>query len=181
MIGFFGGSFNPVHFGHLEIAKNIKQYLRLDELFLMPCSPVHKNELFFNNQQRLELLQLAIKAYPMLQIDDREIKNTKPTYTIDTLKKIKLDYPQKKIFFIMGADSYAQIDTWKDHQQLSDYAQLVVVARPKHQIIKNDTVIYVKDININISSSSIIQKLKANQSISGLMPKAVIKRIETFV
>jgi nicotinate-nucleotide adenylyltransferase len=117
----------------------------------------------------------------MLQIDDREIKNTKPTYTIDTLKKIKLDYPQKKIFFIMGADSYAQIDTWKDHQQLSDYAQLVVVARPKHQIIKNDTVIYVKDININISSSSIIQKLKANQSISGLMPKAVIKRIETFV
>jgi nicotinate-nucleotide adenylyltransferase len=181
MIGFLGGTFSPVHLGHLEIAKHIKQQLNLDTLFLMPCSPVHKDELFFNKQQRLELLQLALKTYPMLQIDSREINNKKQTYTIDTLKQIQLDYPKQKIFFIMGADSYAQIHTWKDYQQLSDYAQLVVVARPKHQHTKNDTVIYIEDININISSSSIIQKLKANQSISDLMPKAVIKRIETFV
>lgn len=160
MIGFFGGSFNPVHFGHLEIGKQVKQRLKLDKLFLMPCYPVHKKKLFFNNAQRLELLKTALKDYPMLEIDEREINNNRPTYSIDTLKKIKLDYPKQKIFFVMGADSYANIHTWKDYQQLSDYAQLVVVSRPNYDIVKHDNIIVIDDINIDISSSDIINQLK---------------------
>ena len=90
MIGFFGGSFDPIHYGHLRMARAVKQELGLSHLFLMPCkAPVHKNGLKFTTQQRLNMLHLAVDEFSDLQIDTREIDRKSASWTIDTLKEIK--------------------------------------------------------------------------------------------
>lgn len=190
MIGFFGGSFDPVHYGHLKNAISLKKELNLDQLFLMPCAePVHKNALKFSKEQRLDMLKLAVKEFSELSIDTREIDRTTPSYTIDSLKQIKQDYPNEKIFFIMGADSFESINTWKNHQQLSDYATLVVLPRQDNKIANKDGVYFSKAPLINISSTQIRSmlssepltgKIPKHQNLSELMPDGVIQYIKNL-
>ncbi|KAA0445915.1 MAG: nicotinate (nicotinamide) nucleotide adenylyltransferase [Candidatus Thioglobus sp.] len=183
MIGFFGGSFDPVHYGHLKTAVAIKKELAIDELFLLPCKePVHKNDLHFSNKQRLEMLNLALVEFDELQIDSREMDRKSASWTIDTLKEIKANYPNKKIFLIIGADSFATLNTWKDHQQLGKYAQLVVLPRANsvQDARKNSTVYFAKTPLIDISSTQIrsILKGKMCDNLTGLLPDSLINYIK---
>lgn len=187
MIGFFGGSFDPVHYGHLRHAHLIKQELSLDKLFLMPCkAPVHKNHLHFSSKQRLDMLGLALEEFDDLAIDSREIDRQTPSYSIDTLKQIKQQHPNEKIFFIMGGDSFASINTWKNYQQLSQYAQLVVVPRAGDELQTNDSVYFAKTPLVNISSTQIRSiflsatvkgKISNLEKLSGLVPDSIIHYI----
>ena len=89
MIGIYGGSFDPVHLGHLNTAKSIKKELNFERLFLLPCfKPVHKNSLHYSSTQRVEMLDLAIKKYPSLEIDTREIDRGGNSFMIDTLAEL---------------------------------------------------------------------------------------------
>ncbi len=193
MIGFFGGSFDPVHYGHLKIARAIKKELKLDKLFLMPCkSPVHKNTLYFSNEQRIKMLNLALIEFNDLQIDTREIDRQGESYTIDTLKHIKIDFPNKNIFLIIGEDNFNILESWKGYQQFSDYAQLVVLPRTSSaQKINTGIDVYfantplinisstqIRDILSNISSIGKIDKIGKQQNVSGLLPKNIIKYIQ---
>ena len=183
MIGFFGGSFDPVHYGHLKTACAVKEELGLEQLFLMPCkAPVHKNTLQFSHQQRLQMLNLAITEFNELQLDSREIDQQSASYTIDTLKQIKMDYPNEKIFLIIGEDSFNTLETWKDYQQLSDYAQLVVLPRlSKTQTwVSCMSVYFAKTPIVNISSTQIRSKIDNQENLSGLLPENIIKYIETL-
>ncbi len=181
MIGFFGGSFDPVHYGHLENARSIKKELNLDKLFLMPCAtPVHKDGLTFSTNQRLDMLNLAIKEFSELSIDTREINRETPSYTIDSLKQIKRDYPNEKIFFIMGADSFANINTWKNHEQLGEYATLVVLPREDNKIFNKDDIYFAKTPLIDISSTQIRSKIAKHQNLSALMPTSIIEYIKNL-
>ncbi|MBE8189840.1 MAG: nicotinate (nicotinamide) nucleotide adenylyltransferase [Candidatus Thioglobus sp.] len=155
MIGFFGGSFDPVHYGHLLTARAIKQELGLDKLFLMPCNPVHKSSLFFSDKQRLEMLNLALNEFADLSLDRREINSSTPSYSIDTLRQIKQKYPNKKIFFIIGGDSFAALDTWKNYQQLSQFAQLVVLPRKGADLHSESKVYFAKTPLVEASSTQI--------------------------
>lgn len=183
MIGFFGGSFDPIHYGHLQIAYAIKQELQLAELFLMPCKiPVHKEKLCFSTQQRLTMLNLALIEFTDLKIDTREINKQGDSWTIDTLKHIKKDYPNKKIFLIIGEDSFNELHTWKDYQQFSSYAQLVVLPRAsveqKNHV--NSSVYFAKTPLINISSTQIRRKIHTHQNLSKLTPNSIIQYIQTL-
>jgi nicotinate-nucleotide adenylyltransferase (EC 2.7.7.18) len=134
MIGFFGGSFDPVHFGHLKNAVSLKDTLNLSKLFLMPCAaPVHKNKLNFSNAQRLEMLRLATQEFNELSLDLREINRDSDSYTIESLIDIKHEYPDTPICLIIGMDSFINLSTWKDYQDFHQYAHLVVIARPNYQ------------------------------------------------
>ncbi|AYQ57271.1 nicotinate-nucleotide adenylyltransferase [Bathymodiolus thermophilus thioautotrophic gill symbiont] len=180
MIGFFGGSFDPVHYGHLKTARALKKELGLTQLFLMPCkAPVHKSALQFSNQQRLDMLNLAIAEFDDLQLDSREINRQSASYTIDTLKQIKIDYPNKKIFLIMGEDSFNTLETWKNYQQLSDYAQLVVLPRLSELegSISRMGVYFAKTLLVNISSTQIRSKIRNQENLSELLPENIIKYI----
>lgn len=183
MIGFFGGSFDPVHYGHLKTANAIKKELKLNQLFLMPCKvPVHKNALQFSNKQRLEMLNLALVEFDDLQIDTREIDRQGASYTIDTLKQINKNYPNKEIFLIMGEDSFNTLETWKDYQEFNDYAQLVVLPRTI-DVQKNNTdadVYFAKTPLVNISSTQIRSKIRNQQDLSKLLPKHIINYIQTI-
>lgn len=182
MIGFFGGSFDPVHYGHLRVARAVKKELELEQLFLMPCKvPVHKEGLQFSNQQRLEMLNLALLEFDELQIDTREMDRNSASWTIDTLKEIKIDYPNEPIFLIIGADSFEALDTWKEHQQFGKYAQLVVLPRASNTVQKtNGDVIFVNTPLVDISSTRIRGILntglkgKIGKNLSGLMPEKII-------
>lgn len=190
MIGFFGGSFDPVHYGHLKIARAVKKELRLSQLFLIPCKvPVHKNLLQFSNKQRLKMLNLALIEFNDLQIDTREIEKQSLSYTIDTLKHIKENYPNKKIFLIIGEDNFNILETWQNYRQFSDYAQLVVLPRisDTQKLNTNTNVYFAKTPLIDISSTQIrsilsnppsMGKISNHKNLSALLPKNIIEYIQ---
>lgn len=135
LLGWFGGSFDPVHEGHLQTAQELLQRLPLAQLSLLPAarSPL-KAAGGATAQQRLHMLQLAIAGMaglPGLCIDDRELQQPPPSYTINTLRALRAQYgPTQPLLFVMGMDSYASLPQWRDWQQLTDVAHLLVVSRP---------------------------------------------------
>ncbi|CAC9435562.1 Nicotinate-nucleotide adenylyltransferase [Bathymodiolus heckerae thiotrophic gill symbiont] len=181
MIGFFGGSFDPVHYGHLKTARAIKKELKLKQLFLIPCkTPVHKTNLQFSNKQRLEMLNLALVEFDDLQVDTQEIDRQNASYTIDTLKQINKDYLNEEIFLIMGEDSFNTLEAWKNYQQFGNYAQLVVL--PRLPLVKGSAsykkVYFAKTPLVDISSTQIRSKIRNQQDLSGLLPENIIKYIK---
>ena len=198
MIGFFGGSFDPVHRGHLENAQMVKDQLSLTQLFLMPCAnPVHKDGLLFSNTQRLEMLELVADDYG-LEIDQREIQRNDASYTINSLKEIRDEYPDQAVVLVIGADSFAQFSTWKDYQEFHHYCHLLVIDRPQASINKTQLfnfqltddrdvltrknsgcIYFTQGRMLDISSSAIRGKIARAEDLSALLPEKIINYLQT--
>ena len=194
MIGIYGGSFDPIHLGHLKTATTLKTELQLDHLFLLPCcEPVHKNGLKYPSNDRLKMLNLALEKFSTLEIDSREILRGGGSYMIDTLHELKQIYRDEPICLIIGMDSFLKIKTWKDWQEFSKLVHLVILQRQGFNIIDSslDSFHNTKEVNelrlesngllyfskcpkINISSSDIRDRIAANQNLDDLLPKSVI-------
>lgn len=131
-IGFFGGTFDPIHLGHLRLALELKQQLVLDEMYLLPCYiPPHRASPSVDAQQRLKMLQLALTDCTELRWDARELQRKKPSYTYDTLRELRTELGSDiSLNWCMGMDSFATLDSWHRWQELIELAHLVVVARP---------------------------------------------------
>ena len=194
MIGIYGGSFDPIHLGHLKTATTLKTELQLDHLFLLPCcEPVHKDGLKYPSNDRLKMLNLALEKFSTLEIDSREILRGGGSYMIDTLHELKQIYRDEPICLIIGMDSFLKIKTWKDWQEFSKLVHLVILQRQGFNLIDSslDSFHNTKDVNelrlesngllyfsncpkINISSSDIRDRIAANQNLDDLLPKSVI-------
>lgn len=131
-IGIFGGTFDPIHIGHLRLALELKQQLALDEMRLLPCFiPSHRALPSVKVGQRLEMLRIALQGCRELQLDERELAHAKPTYTYDTLCELRAEMGDDvSLCLCMGMDSFAALDTWHQWQQLIQLAHIVVIARP---------------------------------------------------
>lgn len=129
-IGILGGTFNPIHFGHLRTATEVAEQLRLKQVRIIPCAlPPHRKLPGVSAQQRLAMAQLAIENSELLCVDDRELNREGHSYTIHTLESLREEFPKEPLLLILGMDSFHSLPRWFEWQRLLDYAHIVVVSR----------------------------------------------------
>ena len=186
-IGVLGGTFDPVHLGHLEIAEEVKHSLDLSVIMLVPAGqPLLKPDYQVTPaQQRLEMLRLAVADRPYLEVSAMEIERPGPSYTIDTITELRHQYGlEYEIFFILGWDSLELIAEWREPSRLIEMCHLVAVPRPgwpqpNLEILEDripglsERVMLLEKPNINISASAIRALVAQGKPISHLVPGPV--------
>ncbi|MCR8921214.1 nicotinate-nucleotide adenylyltransferase [Dasania sp. GY-MA-18] len=133
VIALLGGTFDPIHNGHLLSAQELKAVLAADEFRFIPCHrPPHRATPGVSSQQRLAMVELAIAGKPGLSVDGRELQRDQLSYTIDTLIELRREYGEHAVLcWVMGVDAFCHLDTWHRWQELLDYAHIIVMARPE--------------------------------------------------
>ncbi len=130
-LGIFGGTFDPIHFGHLALARSLRDTFSLPQVRLIPTGlPPHRDAPPVSPQQRFELVQLALTNEPGLVADDREVRRAGYCYTIDTLADIQQEHPQTLLVWLIGGDSFLNLQTWRRWRELLEAGHMVVAARP---------------------------------------------------
>ncbi|MBU0469392.1 MAG: nicotinate-nucleotide adenylyltransferase [Candidatus Omnitrophica bacterium] len=181
-IGILGGTFNPVHIGHLAIAQRARENLDLEKVFFVPSNlPPHKSSKnVLPPAQRYRMVQMAIEGNPYFDISDFEIKREGRSYSIDTVEHFyKLYLEKAKLYFIIGEDSFSTLDTWKHIEDIVKLADFVVVNRPGFNV--EDSKIKVKTIDmpgLDISSSGVRKCLRLGKTVKYLLPEKVLKYIK---
>lgn len=174
-IGILGGTFDPPHFGHLLMANEVRFRLKLDEIWFLPNQqPPHKiKKSKTTNQDRLNMLEKAIGKQPYFRIETIEFSRNGLSYTFDTLKILKNQYPDFEFFFIIGADMVEYLPKWYKIDELIHIVQFVGVKRPGYKIDSEYPLIYVDAPQMDISSSMIRDRIKNNETIRFLLPESV--------
>jgi nicotinate-nucleotide adenylyltransferase len=132
-IGLFGGTFNPIHRGHVQVATDVLHALRLDYIYFIPCAlPPHKSAVkLAPAQDRLNMVRLALDGHDRLGSCDSEIERTGPSYSIDTVRQFRAATSEHiEMFFILGVDAFLEIHTWKDFEGLFEIAAMAIMSRP---------------------------------------------------
>ena len=131
-IGLFGGTFNPIHQGHLRAALEVQQTFALEKTYLIPSAlPPHKEPRGVSDaEDRMEMTRLAVIEYPGFTVSDIELKRPGPSYTIDTVRGFKSTLPDAELYFILGIDAFLEIDTWKSYRNLFRVISFIVMSRP---------------------------------------------------
>lgn len=130
-IGIFGGTFDPIHFGHLRTAFELLQSLRLGEMRFMPAgNPPHREVTVANAEQRLAMVQAATQGQPGFVVDDREIRREGLSYSVDTMRTLRADFPERSLCLIVGMDAFLSLPKWHQWRELLELAHLVVAHRP---------------------------------------------------
>lgn len=135
MIGLLGGTFDPIHFGHLRPAIEIKEKLQLQELRFIPSAkPPHRWQPEVDANHRLQMVKLATKGIKGFIVDDREYHRDGPSYSVDTLKSIREESDSKPICLILGLDAFQSFTTWKNWQDILNLCHIIVSARPGYEM-----------------------------------------------
>lgn len=134
MIGIYGGTFNPVHFGHLRTALEVSELFQLEQLRLIPCRlPPHRDQPEVDGELRWQMLNIAVADTPELSVDRRELDRDGPSYMVDTLQSLAAENPTTGLILFIGADAVAGLDRWYRWQSLFEFAHVVVMTRPGYQ------------------------------------------------
>lgn len=130
-IGIFGGTFDPIHFGHLRTAFELLQSLRLSEVRFMPAgNPPHREHTIADAELRLAMVKAAVEAQPGFTVDDREVRREGPSYSVDTLSGLRSEFPQRSLCLIVGMDAFLGLPKWRQWRELLELAHLIVAHRP---------------------------------------------------
>ena len=179
-IGILGGTFNPIHLGHLALADEARQLLRLEKIIFVPTNlPPHKGRRgLAPAQKRLDMVSLAIKSNPFFVVSDLELVRGGISYSVETVNKFRTKFAGAKLYFIVGSDFLEEFSTWKDTKALSKICKFAVAARPGFplkELPRNMQAIKVAPLDI--SSTDIRKRLKNKQSIRYLVPEEVRRYI----
>ena len=190
-LGVFGGTFDPVHYGHLLLAETCREHLKLDEVRFVPAAtPPHKlDHQISDGHARAEMLSLAVAGYPEFVVDRRELKRKGPSFTVDTLTEYAVEFPNADLFFLVGADSLRDLLTWREPERISQLATLVACNRPgvpelqREQIEEwagpeiANRIVTQRIPGTEISASELRDRARSGRNLRFLTPRAV----EAFV
>ncbi len=181
-IGLFGGSFDPVHLGHLLAAQAACEEFKLDRLFFIPAaqSPLKPEQVPAPAELRLRMLRLALAGETGFEVDDQEIRRGGPSYTVDTVHAYRQHYPKAVLFYIIGADHVGLLPTWRSADELATLVEFLVVPRPGDPPVSAKPPFRIQNLigtPFAVSSSQIRARVKAAQSIRHLVPAAVAEVI----
>ena len=161
-IGILGGTFDPIHYGHLTPAHEAMMALDLEHIRLMPNHiPPHRPQPVASSEQRLAMVTLAAREFGRFQVDDRELRRQSPSFTIDTLRQLRHELPDTPVCFLIGMDSLLCLPTWHRWQELTDYAHLVVSVRPGW------TPEYAGELQTFISHHRLVDNRQIHQQLAG--------------
>jgi len=139
LLGVFGGTFDPIHYGHLRTAYEMLEVLDFDEVSFVPSGePPHRGQTIADAEQRLEMVRVATRGQPGFSVDDCELRRTGPSYTIDTLTTIREEQPGVALGLIVGMDAFLALTTWHRWNEILDFAHLVIAHRPGWRIPDTD-------------------------------------------
>ncbi len=179
-IGFLGGTFNPIHNGHISAALNAIEKLRLDRIVILPGSnPPHKtDEKLLPFEVRYRLIEESIREYPMLEVSDLDNTQGEKSYTWHLVQRLRKHYPHEKFYFIIGADIIRSLKTWYRYRELLDEITFAVVTRntddaPDEKPDYYDRLIMLPMQPVDISSTEIRRRLKEGKDIAQWVPKPV--------
>ena len=180
-LGVMGGTFDPIHHGHLVAASEVAAAFKLDEVLFVPTGQPWQKDQVTPGEHRYLMSVVATASNPRFKVSRVDIDRVGATYTIDTLNDIQAAYPDAELFFITGADAIAQILTWRDVDQIWDKAKFVAVSRPGHKLTlpkHPDGAIETLEIPaLAISSTDIRKRAKAGQPVWYLVPDGVVQHI----
>ena len=201
-IGVFGGTFDPIHYGHLRTAFELLQTLNFEEIRFMPCGkPPHRDQAYANAEFRFQMVAAAIEGQHGFVIDDRELSRKGPSYSVDSLNTLRTDFPLRSIALIIGMDAFIDLPKWHQWQEILQLSHIVVAHRPGWRLPdmgplgellttrgthKVDDLheaksghIYIHDVTqLEISSSEIRELISLDRIPRFLMPDSVCEIIK---
>lgn len=187
-LGIMGGTFNPIHHGHLITARAAKEALNLDRLLLLPNarSPLRMEEALADPQQRLEMVRLAVAGEPGLEACDLEVRREGASFLVETLRDLQLQYPDADLTFLMGVDSLETFDRWREVAQIVKLARVKVMPRPggsgsealdalekRAPVLAGKLELMAAGPHIELSATEVRNRVRAERSIRYLVPDAV--------
>ena len=174
-IGIFGGSFNPIHSGHLAIARAALEQCRLDEVWLMvsPQNPLKQQSELLDDSLRFEMAQKALEGINGVIACDYEFYLPKPSYTWNTLQNLSKDYPDHRFSFLIGGDNWAHFERWRHWKDILRNYDVVVYPRDNYHGTIDVPLIHV-------SSTELRQKVGAGESIKGMVPDSIVPLVEKY-
>ena len=191
-IGLMGGTFRPIHYGHLIIAENAREQLHLDEVWFIPnhSSPFKVSEHTDDADDRIKMVELAIQNHPYFKINTLEIERSGISYSYQTLEWLHEHYPEHEFFFIMGGDSLEKFETWYYPEIICQYATLAVAIRNDNDMdqlkkyAKNyqsfgAKIVFLETPNFSVSSSELRDRIAQGKTVRYQLPDAVIEYIRT--
>ena len=210
MIGVFGGTFDPVHYGHIKPALSIKQALSLTQLLFVPNNiPPHRGAPWLSVEQRLSLLKNVVDDYADVSVDEREINREGLSYMVDTLRSLKEEYPAETFCLILGMDAFIGLSSWHQWRDILDLSHIVVMQRPgftpadiEKQMRPEDYLFLAdkmtQDVKalgaretglillqsvpqLDISSTQIRKQLLNGDDVSQWLPDKIIQQLRDFV
>lgn len=188
-IGIMGGTFDPVHNGHIVMAESASEQLQLDRVLFIPTG----NPNFKQGQQvtpaqdRVEMLKLALQDKPHFELDLREVERPGVTYSADTLEELHEEFPGAELYFLMGVDSAQTIVHWRRAERVAELCKVVAVQRPGYSFDSIDRAMEQSDIDfelicleidaVDVSSTEVRRRISCGETVQGLVPDAVIEYI----
>lgn len=186
-LGLYGGSFDPVHLGHLLLAETCREECELDRVLFLPCSqsPHKPNGAIASGNQRAEMLQFAVAGDPRFGVCRIELERSGPSFTVETLRQLRVEQPDSEFFFLMGADSLADLPLWREPQAILELATIVAVNRGQRPPLDlasletrlgssvRDRVRFVTMPAIELSATEIRERVRSGRSLRYRVPRAI--------
>ena len=175
-VAIFGGSFNPIHTGHIALAQAVQQQCGLDEVWLMvsPQNPLKRNDAdLLDDSLRFEMAQKALEGVEGVKACDYEFHLPKPSYTWNTLQNLTKDYPDCIFTLLIGGDNWTHFQRWRHWKDILWHHDVIVYPRDEYQGTISVPL-------LNVSSTEIRKRVRAGQSISGLVPACIVNDVENY-